>query len=108
MKEMEKNKSEMSILQVTVGSTTIVYNLIAENNDAENNDGENKDNIPAIFEFPEVSNFLDPETHIETIINMNQALKVEDMSTCLLKEEILPNCQGSLFLKRKTIQSSCN
>ena len=55
----------MSMLQVTVGSRAIVFNLTFEN----------KENIHAITEFPRVEDFMDPEAHIESILTMNQAFK---------------------------------
>ena len=55
---------------------------------------------------------MDPEAHIESIITMNQVLKkkyeyyVNKFATHLQKQELLSNCQGSLIIKRQTIQSS--
>ena len=55
---------------------------------------------------------MDLETHIDSVIAMTQASKIEKYIIggipviCHMKQEILPNFQGCLFLKRQIIHSS--
>ena len=103
LQEIEASREDMNMLQVTVDNRAIVFDLAESSS------------IPAVLDFPGLQDFMDPESHVESPVVMTQAKREEAIFEMygdrgedtainyLLKQEIIANCQGNLFLKRQTI-----